>query len=71
MAEINLELCYCRGFLEQLLALVANGDQQAVDLLVAVIRSDASHDAILNAMAELSGRPNPVTNRLQRKDICP
>ncbi|GKZ35795.1 hypothetical protein AbraIFM66950_006590, partial [Aspergillus brasiliensis] len=48
------ELVYYRSFLEQLLGLVRNGDQDTVNQMVSMIRSDASHQQILAALSENS-----------------
>ncbi|RAL05104.1 uncharacterized protein BO80DRAFT_177066 [Aspergillus ibericus CBS 121593] len=46
------ELVYYRSFLEQLLGFVRNGDQEVVNRMVSIIRSDASHQEILTALSE-------------------
>ncbi|KAJ5815445.1 hypothetical protein N7474_007222 [Penicillium riverlandense] len=57
-ADGNQEVHYYRGFLERLLDLVTHGDEQAVSRMISVIRSGASHDAILVTLAELTGESN-------------
>ncbi|RAK87025.1 hypothetical protein BO79DRAFT_256966 [Aspergillus costaricaensis CBS 115574] len=48
------ELVYYRSFLEQLLEVVRNGDQDTVNQMVSMIRSDASQQQILAALSENS-----------------
>ncbi|KAI9926676.1 hypothetical protein MW887_003769 [Aspergillus wentii] len=60
------ELQYYRSFLNQLLDLVCNGDQDTVNQMVNVIRSGASHEDILAAMSRVSegnGRSGQGENR--------
>ncbi|OJI85856.1 hypothetical protein ABZX51_001212 [Aspergillus tubingensis] len=52
--RLTEELVYYRSFLEQLLGLVRNGDQDTVNQMVSMIRSDASHQQILAALSENS-----------------
>ncbi|PYI02563.1 hypothetical protein BO78DRAFT_217720 [Aspergillus sclerotiicarbonarius CBS 121057] len=46
------ELEYYRNFLEQLLGLVRDGDQEDVNRMISIIRSDASPQEILTALSE-------------------
>ncbi|PWY67274.1 hypothetical protein BO94DRAFT_570080 [Aspergillus sclerotioniger CBS 115572] len=46
------DLVYYRSFLEQLLGLVRNGDQETVNRMVSIIRADASHQEILTVLSE-------------------
>ncbi|KAJ5605732.1 hypothetical protein N7510_008513 [Penicillium lagena] len=62
LADGNQEVRYYRGFLERLLDLVTHGEEQAVNRMISVIRSGASHDAILAALAEMSGEANHHNN---------
>lgn len=64
LADSNQEVHYYRGLLERLLDLVAHGDEQAVSRMISVIRSGASHDAILTTLAELSGESNDLDNEI-------
>jgi Mg2+/Co2+ transporter CorC len=46
---------YYRSFLEQLLDVVCNGEEETVSEVISVIRSGASHDEILAAMPASRG----------------
>ena len=48
------DLIHYRSFIEQLLGLLRNGDQETVNRVVSMIRADASHQEILTALSEIA-----------------
>ncbi|PYH94123.1 hypothetical protein BO71DRAFT_326121, partial [Aspergillus ellipticus CBS 707.79] len=66
--QLTEDLNYYRGFLEQLLALVRNGDQATVNQMVSTIRSDASHQEILTLLSQASGDNGQVVQEIREQE---